>query len=110
MKGSLIILVVLMGLVALFTFQNPDVVTVRFFSLAWNTSVLAVIVASFAVGLLGGWLAAIPRYFRRRAQAAEEKKIRRALEAEVASLQAEIARLKPAADMQSGFSNPEETA
>ena len=53
MKFSIIVLLVLLGLVALFTVQNPEVVTVRFLGFAGNTLLLVVIVSSFAAGVFG---------------------------------------------------------
>lgn len=66
MVGSLIVLVVLLAVVAAFAIQNPGIITVRFLNYSWPTSLLVVIVASFAVGVGGGWLAGLPGYFRRR--------------------------------------------
>ena len=69
MKFSMIVLIVLLALVAAFGLQNPGEHTVRFLQLSWVTSMLGVIVASFAAGVLGGWLAGLPGFFRRRAEA-----------------------------------------
>ena len=108
-KSSLIMLVVILGLVTLFSVQNPNIVTVRFFSFEWNTSKLVLIVVSFAAGLLSGLLVSVTEYFRKRIQAAEAKRMKQAsqtnqkpeanglvrdLEAKVANLKAEIAQLK----------------
>ena len=70
----LVILIIILGLVALFTFQNPDMVTVRFLSFEWNTSKLVMIVTSFAAGVLAGWLVSLTEYFRKRRQTTEAKK------------------------------------
>jgi len=125
-KSSLIILVVILGLVALFTVQNPDIVTVKFFSFDWNTSKLVLIVASFAAGLLSGLLVSVTDYFRKRIQAAEAKATKktnqmtsqanqpeansaaRDLEAEVANLKAEIAQLKLKVDVSTKPPSPED--
>jgi len=108
-KSSLIILIVILGLVILFSVQNPNIVTVKFFSFEWNTSKLVLIVASFAAGLLSGLLVSVTEYFRKRIQSAEAMRMRQAsqanqkpeanglvrdLEAKVANLKAEIAQLK----------------
>ncbi|MHB9061267.1 MAG: lipopolysaccharide assembly protein LapA domain-containing protein, partial [Desulfobacteria bacterium] len=65
MKSVLIVLVVLLALVATFAVQNPGVIVVRFLTFSGYTSLLVVIVASFAAGVLGGWLAGLPGFFRR---------------------------------------------
>ncbi|MCL1926330.1 MAG: LapA family protein [Syntrophorhabdaceae bacterium] len=106
-KSSLIILVVLLGLIALFSFQNRDNVTVQFFLFRWNTSQFVLIVASFVAGLLSGLLVSVTGYFRKRLnQEAGANKTSQAnrkpeadnavrdLEAEVADLKKEIAQLK----------------
>jgi uncharacterized membrane protein YciS (DUF1049 family) len=86
MKLSMIVLIVLLALVAAFGVQNPGIVTVRFLHLTGDTSLLVVIVAGFAAGVLGGWLAGLPGLFRRRAEAATAAKRIRKLEAEVVDL------------------------
>ena len=53
MKFSMLILIVLLGLVAMFAIQNPGIVTVRFLSHSGDTSILVVIVAAFAIGVVG---------------------------------------------------------
>jgi uncharacterized integral membrane protein len=62
----LIILVVLLGVVAMFAIQNPGIVTVRFLNYSGDTSILVVIVASFGVGVLVGLLPGIPATLRRK--------------------------------------------
>jgi len=54
-----------------------------------------VIVASFGAGVLGGWLAGLPGFFRRRAEAAAAAKRIRELEAEVGDLKKAAARTTP---------------
>jgi uncharacterized membrane protein YciS (DUF1049 family) len=66
--------------------QNPGEHTVRFLQLSWVTSMLGVIVAAFAAGVLGGWLVGLPGFFRRRAEAAAAAKRIRELEAEIGDL------------------------
>src|SRR3990172_8927378 len=70
MKLSMIGLIVLLALVAAFAVQNPGIITVRFLHLTGATSLLVVIVAGFGAGVLGGWLAGLPGFFRRRSEAA----------------------------------------
>ncbi len=86
MKLSMIVLIVLLALVAAFGVQNPGIVTVRFLHLTGDTSLLVVIVAGFAAGVLGGWLAGLPGSFRRRSEAAAAARRIRELEAEVGNL------------------------
>jgi len=93
-KVSMIFLVVLLALVAVFTVQNPEVVTVRFLGFAGSTLLLVVIVASFGAGVLGAGIAGFPRYIRRRSEAAAANKRSRELEKEVKALKAEVAMLK----------------
>jgi uncharacterized membrane protein YciS (DUF1049 family) len=87
----LVALVVLLGVVAAFAVQNPGIITVRFLHLSGSTSVLVVIVAAFAAGVLGGWLAGLPGYFRRRSEASAARKRIQELEIEAAALQAKSA-------------------
>ena len=91
MKFSMIVLIVLLALVAAFAVQNPDKITVRFLTLSMPTHLLVVIVASFAAGVVGGWLAGLRGYFRRRSEAAAAKKRIQELEIEVAALKANSA-------------------
>jgi uncharacterized membrane protein YciS (DUF1049 family) len=90
-NGALVVLVVLLAVVAAFAVQNPGIITVRFLHLSGSTSVLVVIVAAFAAGVLGGWLAGLPGYFRRRSEASAARKRIQELEIEVAALQAKSA-------------------
>jgi len=85
-KGVLVILMLLLALVATFGLQNPGVITVRFVHLSWVTSMLGVIVAAFAAGVLGGWLTGVPGHFRRRSEASAASRRIRELEAEVEQL------------------------
>ncbi|MHB8783025.1 MAG: LapA family protein [Desulfobacteria bacterium] len=86
MKSVLIVLVALLALVATFAVQNPGVIVVRFLTFSGYTSLLVVIVASFAAGVLGGWLAGLPGFFRRRSEAGVAARRIRELEAEVGVL------------------------
>ena len=86
MKISMILLIVLLALVAAFAVQNPGIITVRFIHLTGDTSLLVVIVAGFGAGVLGGWLAGFPGFFRRRTEAAAAARRIRELEAEVGGL------------------------
>ena len=60
MRGILFLVVLILGLVALFTFQNATPVEVRFLGFAWTAQLLGVVAASFAAGALAGWLAGVP--------------------------------------------------
>jgi len=93
-KGSIVVLVILLAFVALFTFQNPEVVTVRFLGFTGETLLLAVVVAAFGAGVFGAGLAALPGYFRRRSESKAAKQKIRELEAEVKALKTEIDQLK----------------
>ncbi len=86
MKATLLVLVVLLALVAAFAVQNPGVIMVRFLTFTGASSLLVVIVASFAAGVLGGWLAGLPGFFRRRSEATAAAKRIRELEAEIGDL------------------------
>jgi len=66
MRLILIVLIVLLGVVAMFAIQNPGVVTVRFLNYYADTSILIVIVVSFGLGVLVGLLPGIPTAFRRK--------------------------------------------
>ena len=78
MRLILIVLIVLLGVVAMFAIQNPGVVTVRFLNYYADTSILVVIVFAFGVGVLVGLLPGIPTAFRRKRRIRE-------LEAELAA-------------------------
>jgi len=93
-RGSMIVLVVLLALLTLFTVQNPEIVTVRFLAFTGNTRLLVVIVAAFAAGVVGSGLAALPACFRRRAEAKASHRRTRELEAEVKALREEIYHLR----------------
>ena len=86
MKFSMIVLIVLLALVAVFAVQNPGIITVRFMHLTGDTSLLVLIVAGFGAGVLGGWLAGLPGSFRRRSEATAAARRIRELEAEVGDL------------------------
>jgi uncharacterized membrane protein YciS (DUF1049 family) len=85
-KGVLVVLVLMLAVVATFGLQNPGEYTVRFLHLSWVTSMLGVIVAAFAAGVLGGWLTGVPGHFRRRSEASAASRRIRELEAEVEQL------------------------
>ncbi|GAB4232174.1 MAG: hypothetical protein OHK0028_07460 [Deltaproteobacteria bacterium] len=84
MKGVLIVLVALLALVATFAVQNPGVIVVRFLTVSGATSLLVVIVAAFAAGVVSAGLAALPGGIRRRSEARAAAKRIRELEAEIA--------------------------
>jgi uncharacterized membrane protein YciS (DUF1049 family) len=86
MKAVLIVLVVLLALVATFAIQNPGIILVRFLTFSGYTSLLVVIVGGFGAGVLGGWLAGLPGFFRRRSEAGAAARRIRELEAEVGDL------------------------
>ena len=94
MKFSMIVLIVLLALVAVFAVQNPGIITVRALNFTFDTSLLVVIVAGFGAGVLGGWLAGLPGYFRRRSEAGASARRIRELEGEIRDLKAEIRDLK----------------
>jgi uncharacterized membrane protein YciS (DUF1049 family) len=95
MKLSMIVLIVLLALVAAFAVQNPGIITVRFLQFTGDTSLLVVIVAGFGAGVLGGWLAGLPGFFRRRTEAAAAARRIRELEAEVGDLKKAAAGTTP---------------
>ncbi len=66
MRLILVVLVILMGIVAVFAIQNPGIVTVNFFNYYAQTSILVVIVVAFGAGVLVGFLPGIPAAFRRK--------------------------------------------
>lgn len=86
MKATLIVLVVLLALVAAFAVQNPGIIVVRFLTFSGYSSLLVVIVAAFAAGVVSAGLAALPGFFRRRSEAGAAARRIRDLEAEVRDL------------------------
>jgi uncharacterized membrane protein YciS (DUF1049 family) len=99
-NGVLIVLVALLAVVTAFAVQNPGIITVRFLHLSGSTSVLVGIVAAFTAGVLAGWLAGLPGYFRRRGETTAAHKRIQELEIETAALKGKIA--PPAAPGQEG--------
>jgi uncharacterized membrane protein YciS (DUF1049 family) len=95
MKAVLIVLVVLLALVATFAIQNPGIITVRFIQFTGDTSLLVVIVGGFGAGVLGGWLAGLPGFFRRRSEAGAAARRILELEAEVGDLKKAAAGTTP---------------
>jgi uncharacterized membrane protein YciS (DUF1049 family) len=95
MKLSMIVLIALLALVATFAVQNPGIITVKFLQYRGDTSLLVVIVAGFGAGVLGGWLAGLPGFFRRRTEAAGAAKRIRELEAEVGELKKTVGKMTP---------------
>jgi uncharacterized integral membrane protein len=85
-KGTLVVLVFLLAVVAAFAVQNPGVISVRFLNYTWPTSLLVVVVAAFGAGVVAGWLAVLPGYFRRRSESSSANRRIQALEIEVAAL------------------------
>lgn len=78
MRAILVLIIALLALVAVFALQNPGIIPVRFLQYSASTSLLAVIVVAFAIGVLVGFLCGIPASLRRRRRIRE-------LEAEIAS-------------------------
>ncbi|HEX7522656.1 MAG TPA: LapA family protein [Candidatus Deferrimicrobium sp.] len=83
MKATLIVLVVLLAMVAAFAVQNPGIIVVRFLAYSGYTSLLMVIVAAFAAGVVSAGLVGLPGFFRRRSEARAAARRIRELEAEV---------------------------
>jgi type II secretory pathway component PulJ len=75
--------------------QNPGVIVVRFLTFSGYTSLLVVIVVSFAAGVLSAGLAGLPGFFRRRSEAAAAAKRIRELEAEIGNLKKTVAGTTP---------------
>jgi uncharacterized integral membrane protein len=86
MKASLLVLVFLLALVATFAVQNPGVIVVRFLTYSGTTSLLVVVVAALAAGVVSAGLAGLPGFFRRRSEAGAAARRIRDLEAEVGDL------------------------
>ena len=97
MKAVLIVLVVLLALVATFAVQNPGIIVVRFLTFSGYSSLLVVIVAAFAAGVVSAGLAGLPGFFRRRSEAGAATRRIRELEAEVGDLKGKPGRSTPPA-------------
>lgn len=95
MKAVLLVLVVLLALVATFVVQNPDDIVVRFLTISGKISLLVVIVAAFAAGVVSVGLVGLPGTFRRRSEAAAAGRRIRELEAEVGDLKKASAATTP---------------
>jgi len=97
MKAVLIVLVVLLAVVATFAVQNPGIIVFRFLTYSGYTSLLVVIVAAFAAGVVFAGLAGLPGFFRRRSEAGVAARRIRELEAEVGGLKGKPVVPTPAA-------------
>ena len=97
MKAVLIVLVVLLAVVATFAVQNPGIIVFRVLTYSGYTSLLVVIVAAFAAGVVFAGLAGLPGFFRRRSEAAAAARRIRELEAEVGVLKGKTGRPTPLA-------------
>jgi uncharacterized integral membrane protein len=86
MKAVLLVLVVVLALVAAFAVQNPGIIVFRFLTWSGYTSLLVVVVAAFAAGVVSAGLAGLPGFFRRRSEAGTAARRIRELEAEVGTL------------------------
>jgi len=96
MKATLLVLVVLLALVAAFAVQNPGIIVVRFLTVSGYTSLLVVIVAAFAAGVVSAGLVGLPGFFRRRSEARAAARRIRELEAELGDLKKTAAPPLPA--------------
>ena len=96
MKAVLLVLVVLLALVAAFAVQNPGIIVFRFLTFSGYTSLLVVIVAAFAAGVVSAGLVGLPGFFRRRSEARVAARRIRELEAEVGDLKKTAAPPPPA--------------
>ena len=97
MKAVLIVLVVLLALVAAFAVQNPGVIVVRFLTFSGYTSLLVVIVAAFAAGVVSAGLAGLPGSCRRGSEAGAAARRIRDLETEVGDLKGKFGMPTPPA-------------
>lgn len=66
MRLVLVVMVILMGVIALFAIQNPGFVEVNFLNYYMKTSILILIIAAFGMGVIVGFLPGIPTAFRRK--------------------------------------------
>jgi len=97
MSAVLLVLVVLLAFVATFAVQNPGIIVVRFLTFSGYASLLVVIVAAFAAGVVSAGLAGLPGFFRRRSEAGAAARRIRELEAEVGDLKVKPGRPTPPA-------------
>lgn len=67
-----VIFIFLIGLVIIFVLQNTQVVEVRFLFWTLSMSRALILIATLAIGLIGGWLLTLPR--RRKARLEMPKK------------------------------------
>ncbi len=76
MRYTLVLSLTIVVLTALFALQNAQPVQLRFFAWTYEGPLVMVLLVTFAVGILAGWLAAIPSAWRR---ARELKQLRKDL-------------------------------
>lgn len=65
MRSVLLLITGLLVLVAMFAIQNPGIIEVHFLQYKSATSLLIVIVLSFGVGVLVGFLGGVPSSLRK---------------------------------------------
>jgi len=73
MKGKLILIVVIIGLIALFIFQNAETVSINFlaWALSMNGALLFIII--LMLGIVVGWLLHTYAIFRKKASSTKRK-------------------------------------
>lgn len=65
MPATLIAVTILSILVAVFAIQNATMVEISFLGWAWQASLAIVVLVTFGVGILIGYLAGLPSTFRK---------------------------------------------
>ena len=85
MPATLIAMTFLSILVAVFAIQNAGVVEISFLGWTWQASLALVVLATFGVGILIGYLASLPSTFRKGKELRHQKQKVAALESTVPS-------------------------
>jgi uncharacterized integral membrane protein len=74
MRFTLVVALIIVVFVALFALQNSQVVQVGIFLWRFEGPMVIVLLVTFAVGILSGWLAAIPSAWKKSRQVSELKR------------------------------------
>lgn len=99
MPVLLVVAIALAALTAVFAIQNSGVIAVTFLGWEWEASLALILIITFGVGILVGYLAGLPSRVKKSSQLRQAKKDLQGLE-ELAT------ELEPAGDVMSESAEP----
>ncbi len=95
MPGLLIVAIVLAATIAVFAIQNADVIAVSFLGWDWEASLALILILTLGVGVLIGYLVALPSSLRKGSQLRQARR-------ELEDMEELATELDPAPDAMSG--------